>query len=192
VTRWGPGGPPADAYSRVTRDLATVFAGLHMSVDDRVARLVRTYDATARALSDDEVARLRTPLLRSVAVVPPDAAASPLLVGWTEHPGVIVAAGDWSGPWPAPTCGCDACDEDVEDAVYEFDRVVAGVTAGFREWVWSGLRVEIGHEMASTSGWARYSWRDAKRHGFPRGWRRRRWASWQPGSGSRRDVGSTA
>ena len=161
----------------MTRDLATVFAGLHDALDERVGQLIETYDATRRPVREDEAARL-IPSVRGMAVLPSDPAAGPLLVGWTEHPGLVCAAGTWAGPWHFPSCGCDACDETLDSALEEFDVVVAGVTAGFREWVSAGWRVEIGYATSATSGWARYSWPQARRRGLPRGWRRRRWAPW--------------
>ena len=55
--RWGPAGPPQEAYSRVTRDLSAVYAGLPVALDERLARLVADVGATVREVSPRELPR---------------------------------------------------------------------------------------------------------------------------------------
>lgn len=126
MPRWGPDGPPPEAYSRVTRDLAVVYADLHRLADERVARLLEQYDATSRVLTEAEQQRLAHPA-RSVAVDPADPAAAVLLVGWIEGPALRTFAGGWGSGAVTPTCSCDACDTSLPEALDELDRVIHGV-----------------------------------------------------------------
>lgn len=147
--RWGPEGPPEEAYGRVTRDLATLYAPLHDTVRAMVDELVAHYDVEHRAASDAEQTRVEgcvSDLRETTVLVPRSRDQSPLIVGRCDLPGVHVAYGRWaSGHLPA--CGCDACGETLEDLVDEFSEVRRVVTGGFGEWVrheggtwWLGLQ----------------------------------------------------
>ncbi|MFD5321628.1 DUF6226 family protein [Streptomyces sp. NPDC127098] len=66
---------------------------------------------------------------RVVRLVPARGDGAPLRLTFTDYPGVDVRAGVWGG-FAHPGCGCDACDEGVEELVEELERVVLAVAAG--------------------------------------------------------------
>ena len=134
MNRWGPDGPPPEAYSRVTNserfrplhDFAlTLLAQLHASFDvDRI----EGYGLD----SELEVGDLARP---SVRLVPRDSKAAPLAVAFTTFPGLKVRAGHWCTP-AFPACGCDACDETANDETVRLTEMIDDVVAGrFREGI---------------------------------------------------------
>jgi hypothetical protein len=193
MNRWGPDGPPPEAYSRVTNperfrplhDFAlTLFAQLHASFDvDRI----EGYGVDSE-LEVGDLAR------RSVRLVPRDSTAAPLAVTFTTFPGLRIRAGRWCTA-AFPGCGCDACAETANDEMVRLaemiDDVVAGrfregiamppVGEGWQEWeLWSpprrsSGRLQIDRERAramlagiegSLIAWAPWPRREAKeRHG---------------------------
>jgi hypothetical protein len=116
--RWGPDGPPPEAYSRVTDPER--FAPVVEAADALVARLQAEYDVEATSVTFDRT-------LRAVRLVP--VVGAPLTVGVTDFPGVRLAFGHWCST-SAPMCGCDACDETAAEAIREMLRVVVDVVAG--------------------------------------------------------------
>ena len=183
--RWGPDGPPEEAYSRVTRNLQAVFGGLHPHADRLVNDLAARHGAQVTAPTQAEALRLarHLDLLRAVVVRPPDPAASPLVMGWTAHPAVVVAFGNHLSPEIVPTCGCDACDEDLGDAVREVDEVVAGVVGGFDEVIRRRFRnVEVGYRMPHR-GAGSWLWPgEVGQSRLPRRPKTITWAPWAPRS----------
>jgi hypothetical protein len=124
-SRWGAAGPPVEAYSRLT-DVAR-FAPLHdigrAFLDDLerrylVAREI-TFEPDRHGPDDATVVRL----------VPDDPTASPLAVVFDAFPGLTLRYGR-TGALHLPACGCDACDEAVEDCEERLhdhaDAVIAG------------------------------------------------------------------
>jgi hypothetical protein len=146
--RWGPDGPPVEAYSRVTN--AARFAPLHTFAETTLARLEAEYDVTRSEgwTLEPDAQRVRT-ARPSVRLDPRSPDAAPLLVSFTTFPGLQVRAGRWHTE-PIPACGCDACDESLDDVLGRFEWLVAQVVAGrFREavWAWRGWKsVEIGDD----------------------------------------------
>lgn len=142
ASRWGADGPPDDAYSRVTRDLDEVFAGLPAVVESRVATWVSTYDVVRRPLGPGEVPALfgTQPLLLvgpgALVLEPSDPSCSPLALVVTAHTVWLSWAG-WGADdprerwWPVPDCSCDACDSDLEGAVAELDQEFESVVSGY-------------------------------------------------------------
>ena len=139
--RWGPDGPPADAYERLTN--LERFDPLARVADDVVAELLAAYDARA------EPATLRGK--PGVRVVP--AAGAPLTLV-VDLPCVLVWSGLWTGGGAFPPCACDACDEDA-----------ASAEALLRDWVTEvterGLTEELtvdpprlAHAVDGASGWS--------------------------------------
>ena len=136
---WGDEGPPEEAYSRVTRDLAAVTAGFAEFLDELPARLVASYDCLVRELPDDEVGRLseqRPGLLSTYAVVPSDPGSATLLVGRRVYEGgvAVVLAFGVAAVEAVPDCFCDACDEDSESMVEQVEEFVNAATGGCREF----------------------------------------------------------
>jgi hypothetical protein len=115
---WGPNGPPDEAYERVTNPER--FAELHELGDQLVASLVERFGAV---VTPAELERCD----RAVLVTPP--VGGPLVIGWTDFPGLRVRVGNWSLS-NAPQCGCDACDEDAASAWAEVMGVVDPFLAG--------------------------------------------------------------
>ena len=130
--RWGIEGPPEEAYSRVTNPER--FRPLHAAAMELLDRLEREF-AVERLEghdADEELGRgsLARPPIR---LVPHDPQAAPIVVAFTEFPGLRLRFGSWRTE-PFPDCGCDACDETAEVSIEEMTRMVeAVVSGGFRE-----------------------------------------------------------
>ena len=130
--RWGIDGPPDEAYSRVTDP--DRFQPLHDAATELLERLEREF-AVERLEGpdvDDELGRksLARPAIR---LTPHDPQAAPIVVAFTEFPGLHVRFGSWRKE-PFPGCGCDACDETADGSLEEMTRMVeAVVSGGFRE-----------------------------------------------------------
>jgi hypothetical protein len=149
------GGPPDDAYGRVTNPER--YAPLHGALDDIVAslerrfRLTRTYGLHL----DEELASLTAGSLRVVRLEPAAAAAAPITASWTTFPGVLLRLGRYHVA-AFPSCGCDACDEDPMALINEMSRQVEAVTRGrFSEWA---DRARVGHAFELEDGARRSGW----------------------------------
>ncbi len=131
-SRWGTEDPPNDAYSRVTNPER--FQPLHDAATELLDRLEREF-AVERVEGhdvDDELGResLARPPIR---LVPHDPQAAPIVVAFTELPGLHFRFGSWRTE-PFPDCGCDACDEKPDESIEEMIRMVeAVISGGFRE-----------------------------------------------------------
>lgn len=122
--RWGMEGPPEDAYSRVTHPER--YAPLHGVADALVAHLLAEYDCVA----EEDATALHE--VRAVWMRPVSGAGFRLV--WTDFPGVRAALGG-DVDEAAPLCGCDACDEALEQAAEQFcDRVLTFVRQGSALW----------------------------------------------------------
>ena len=129
--RWGIEGPPDEAYSRVTNPER--FQPLHAAATELLDRLEREY-AVERLEGHDADELGRESLARpSTRLVPHDPQAAPIVVAFTEFPGLHFRFGSWRTE-PFPDCGCDACDETPEEAIEEMNRMAEAVVSGrFRE-----------------------------------------------------------
>ena len=130
--RWGIEGPPEEAYSRVTNPER--FQPLHTAATELLDRLEREFavERLEGGDADDELGgvSLARPPLR---LVPHDPQAAPILVAFTEFPGLHLRFGSWRTE-PFPNCGCDACDETADGSIEKMTRMVeAVVSGGFRE-----------------------------------------------------------
>ena len=130
--RLGIGGPPEEAYSRVTNPER--FQPLHDAATGLLDRLEREFavERLERPDADDELGRisLARPAIR---LTPHDPQAAPIVVAFSEFPGLHVRFGSWRTE-PFPRCGCDACDETPDELIEEMTRMVnAVVSGGFRE-----------------------------------------------------------
>lgn len=130
--RWGPEGPPPEAYSRITNPER--FAPLHEFADALLNRLEAEF-AVERVEDYGLDPELKTLELArpSVRLTPEDADAAPVLFKFTVFPSVMVRCGRWYTR-PFPDCGCDACDETAEGAAEALEPMIDDVVAGrFRE-----------------------------------------------------------
>ncbi|WP_299954521.1 DUF6226 family protein [uncultured Modestobacter sp.] len=130
--RWGPDGPPPEAYSRVTDPQR--YAGLHDVADRFVTVLAERYDV---AVTDEPASGALG--VRAVRLHPRSGGGADLVVVHTEF-GVRLRAGRWVEE-SFPHCGCDACDEEAEDLAEELGDFVTDVVRGrLAEELTSGFR----------------------------------------------------
>jgi len=130
---WGPEGPPAEAYSRVTRDLGTLYAPLAGAGQDAVRRLAVEYDVIAQDVPHSERTRFER-IVEAIALVPRDGSTPTVTIGWTDLPGLTVRLGE-DGTAAVPPCGCDACAESLEQCLDMFATELEQV-----EREWNGIR----------------------------------------------------
>ena len=140
--RWGPEGPPEEAYSRLTNPER--FLPLHNAALEMLTALEQRFDVERVEGYDlDEELKIRGLLRPTIALRPTDPEAAPLTVAFTDFPGLSVRFGRWSAEL-FPICGCDACAEDAEREIERLTERVDILTAGgFREavvrpWGWWG------------------------------------------------------
>ena len=155
-SRWGIEGPPEEAYSRVTNPER--FQPLHAAATELLDRLEREF-AVERIEGhdvDDELGKesLARPLIR---LVPHDPQAAPIVVAFTEFPGLHVRFGSWYTE-PFPGCGCDACDETADGSLKEMTELVEAVVAG-------GFRESIRVPLLQGDGWRETEFRFNDDHG---------------------------
>lgn len=148
-------GPRPEEYSRVTNPGR--FLALHTIALERLQQLQSTFDVQ-RAELDTPDPDIKVALARpSVRLAPRDAAAAPIVVAFTAFPGLYLRSGRWFLE-PFPSCGCDACDETLEEESQRFLAVLDDVVAGrFRESIrisWRGdARLEW--SVGAGTGWVR-------------------------------------
>jgi len=131
--RWGAAGPPLEAYSRVTNPER--FASLHDSAAGWLHRLERDFETERREAYglDPELEHDCNLSRPSVALLPCDVGAAPLIIAFSDFPGLRVRFGRWYVV-AFPTCGCDACDETAESETERLGSLIDNMTAGrFRE-----------------------------------------------------------
>jgi len=148
-------GPPPEAYSRVTNPGR--FLPLHGIALERLQQLQSTFDAQ-RADLDTPDPDIKVALARpSVRLAPRDAAAAPIVVAFTSFPGLYLRCGRWFLE-PFPSCGCDACDETLEEESERFLAMLDDVVAGrFRESIEMATRGDARFEwsLGAGTGWTR-------------------------------------
>ena len=154
--RWGESGPPEEAYSRVTRDLAAVTADFSSYLDGLPDRLERRYLCRVRHLDEDELRRFQNvrpgayaDYSAAYAVEPDGPDRATLLVHRSTFEGgasALIAFGLVSSV-RIPDCFCDACDEDSEGMIAQAVEVVGVVTGGCVEF-------RRPHEVQRLPSWA--------------------------------------
>lgn len=179
--RWGAAGPPDEAYSRATD--AQRFAPLHSIARDVLDDLRRRFDVTAHASSElDPNGTTQAPV---TTLVPSDPASSPLSVTFTAFPGLVVSFGRTHRE-PIPVCGCDACDETVEECADLLSDIVETVITGSfgerimhdSEGVWH--QTWRSTNARSSSGRTRVTAEEALALSEKLGSDDARWAPWPP------------
>jgi hypothetical protein len=160
INRWGPYGPPPEAYSRVTNPER--FRPLHPLMVELIGRLEAAFDVERLEGYglDDELER--TDLVRpSIKLLPRDTSAAPILVSFTAFPGLRVRVGRWYID-AFPSCGCDACDETADGEAARLTQMVDDVTGGrFREAICVPLEGDAWQEAEFRSPCGRSSSRTA-------------------------------
>ena len=128
--------PPDEAYSRVTRDLATVTAAYARWLDGLPGRLERSYECSVDETTKQDLRGLTHGIARAYVVRPASREAAPLVVGRGQYDG-----GDFAefglghrASELVPDCFCDACDADADGMIEEARSAVVVVTGGFEEW----------------------------------------------------------
>ena len=162
--RWGIEGPPDEAYSRVTNPER--FQPLHAAATELLDRLEREFgvERLEGHDADDELGRVR--LARPpIKLVPHDPQAAPIVVAYTDFPGLHLRFGSWHTE-SFPNCGCDACDETADGSIEEMIRMVEAVVSG-------GFRESIQVPLLLGSGWQESEFRFNDAHGGSRGSRGR-------------------
>ena len=122
--RWGIEGPPEEAYSRVTNPER--FQPLHAAAMELLDRLEREYavERSEGSGGDDELGG-RSHVRPTIRLVPHDPQAAPMVVAFTDFPGLFLRFGTWRTE-PIPSCGCDACDETADGSIERMTQMVEG------------------------------------------------------------------
>lgn len=150
--RWGNGGPPEAAYSRVSHPER--FAPLHRVAEALVSHLTETYNTRAEdgLTRVEDLSPAPEEVLRVVRLTPSGPDEAPLAFVFTGFPGVRLRAGTlYERGFPA--CGCDACDEDWPELAEELEwLVLTAVSGGFAEWCRPGLKRRYGSSFEAPEG----------------------------------------
>lgn len=131
--RWWHEEPPEDTYSEALHPER--FGSIHAVADALVGHLAAAYDVDVReGLEEAWESRHRDDDVRRVVRVQPrDPQCAPLTFLHTSLPGVVVQAGVLH-EFAHPHCGCDACDESLEEVLEELEKLVFAVVDGcYRE-----------------------------------------------------------
>ncbi|WP_022888728.1 DUF6226 family protein [Agromyces italicus] len=156
VSRWGVESPPTESYSRVTdAERYRVLQPFALAVLDDLERVFDVERDELTGLSGGTADHVD--LERVVRLVPADPASGPLTVGLTSLPGLLLRFGEHTD-LVLPRCGCDACDELVQELrdALRF-RVEALVTGRFAESgaadgsAWHRFVTETGSSAGSSS-----------------------------------------
>ena len=130
--RWGPEGPPEEAYSRVTN--RERYRPLHTAATELLNRLEREFAVDRLEGHEADSDWSGVTLARSpIRLVPHDPQCAPIIVAFTDFPGIFLKVG--SRPKELfPNCGCDACDEMPDELIEKMiEMVETVVSGGFRE-----------------------------------------------------------
>jgi hypothetical protein len=138
--------PPDDAYGRVTD--AERYGALQSSADALVDSLSRRFVLEVVRTPELDPSLWRDYRLTRVARLEPAGGGAPITIGWTDFPGLAVWFGNWTEE-RYPQCGCDACDEDVDDLRDLLARQVESVTSG------------VFAETLERSGWRSWAFIDS-------------------------------
>ena len=119
---------PAEAYSRVTNPER--FASLHPYAEDLLSRLSSEYEVEREEGYELTPAIVREHVIRpTIRLTPRNALEAPVQVSFSDFPGLEVRVGRWYGD-RFPSCGCDACDEQVESSLRNLSFLIESAVAG--------------------------------------------------------------
>lgn len=151
-------GPPEQAYSVVTHPAR--FTPLTAVAKALISHLIAGFDVALIEEGDAAEVFRRAHVVRTLRLEPASANAAPLTFGFTEFPGVHLAAGVLNqSVWP--TCGCDACDDDLDWLVDDLENTVFAVVEGrFQEAVRGTVR-----HRATSRLWG--AWGERTAEGIP-------------------------
>jgi hypothetical protein len=140
--RWGDEGPPEEAYGRLTDP--DRYALLHATGRELLDELVLRYDVTrTTSTAADPHGPMVAPV---ITLIPSDPASSPLSIVFDSFPGLGVRIGR-DDEVHLPACGCDACDETVDECVEGLRQYAAAVVAG-----------SFGERLVRENGWWHEHW----------------------------------
>ena len=106
------------------------FADLHRIARERLDALERGYAVRRGQPSPADLAdRIGRAVQEAVRLDPAVPNAAPLVVSFTDFPGLVVQAGRWLVE-AFPACGCDACAETLHGDQERFAELVEAVVAG--------------------------------------------------------------
>jgi hypothetical protein len=157
--RWGRDGPPYDAYSRTSH--LDRYEPVQVVANALIEYLDRTYDvvlesgpACVDVFLRPELGLIPGPVqyLEAMTISSRDLNCAPLTFGFTSLPGLCVRAGVLHD-FRFPDCGCDACDEGIEDVLDRLEWAVFAVSHGdFQESIKGRRRGTINYAMNSAVG----------------------------------------
>jgi predicted RNase H-like HicB family nuclease len=130
--KWGPTGPPLEAYSRVTDpDRFEPLHGAALKLLERLQKQFEVERVEGYGLDPDlERVDLARP---SIKLTPASSAAAPIVVAFIAFPALIVRCGRWLVE-AFPVCGCDACGATAEGEEQRLAELIDNVVKGrFRE-----------------------------------------------------------
>jgi len=137
------------------------YRPLHAAADRVVADLGGRYDVTVRPveLPPAVVDGWSGGVVRAVEIRPRRGEGLTVVVVWTGFPGVALRAGH-AHHLIVPSCGCDACDEDVDllvdDLAEALDALASGGLTETRQQRRLG-RDRATIEVRTGDGWTRWS-----------------------------------
>jgi hypothetical protein len=128
--RWGPEGPPLEAYSRVTNPER--FALLHDIATELLQRLELEFDverAEGYGLDPELEGRFSALARPTVVLTPREIDGAPIAISFSGFPGIHIRFGRWYTR-SFPACGCDACNESAEEEAKNLKRLTESVITG--------------------------------------------------------------
>ena len=144
--------PPEEAYGRVTNPER--FAPLIPAAEELISDLARRFDVTISRGPAAPSKSKTVAMLETVRITPVRRDQAPLTITFTSFPGLYLDVGAWQHI-ALPACGCDACDEDAEDALREMAEYKEALTAGqLSERITGKLRPVLEHSWDG-NGWGR-------------------------------------
>ncbi|MGG7100718.1 DUF6226 family protein [Rhodococcus sp. 24CO] len=144
--------PPEEAYGRVTNPER--FTPLIPAAEELISDLARRFDVTIARDPASPSKSKTIATLESVRITPVHPDQAPLTITFTSFPGLYLDVGAWQHI-ALPSCGCDACGEDAEDAIRELAEYKEALTAGqLSERITGNLRPMLEHSWKG-NGWGR-------------------------------------